>query len=194
MSESQGMAGDTPSPAGGPGGAGPGEQKSTGPAGAGPGGQIPQDAPGSGQARQPSEEEVRAYLAQLRQAGIGDIVAQAFSLLASAAEVKLGRRDARVLIDLATSVAEVGGPHVEGGLKQQMQQALNQLRLGQVEAESELAKLRAEGKLPAHETGDLPAEAAAANGSEASPPSRQEAPKTSERPSSAASRLWIPGR
>ncbi|MDQ4129559.1 MAG: hypothetical protein M3133_00960 [Actinomycetota bacterium] len=147
------------------------------------------DSPGSEQARQPSEEEVRAYLAQLRQAGIGDIVGQAFSLVASAAEVKLGRRDARVLIDIAASMADLTGPHVEDRLKQQMQQALNQLRLGQVEAESELEKLRAEGKLPPHETGDLPAEATSPSG-----PSGREAPKTSERPSSAGSRLWIPGR
>lgn len=168
MSESHGLAGDTPAP--------------------------PGDSPGSEQARKPSEEEVRAYLAQLRQAGIGDIVAQAFSLLASAAEVKLGRRDARLLIDLAATVADVGGPHVEERLKQQMQQALNQLRLGQVEAEAELAKLRAEGKLPAQETGDLPAEAAAASGGQTPQTAGRETPETSERPSSGASRLWIPGR
>ncbi len=152
------------------------------------------DSPGSEQPRPPSEEEVRAYLAQLRQAGIGDIVGQAFSLVASAAEVKLGRRDARVLIDIVASMADLTGPHVEDRLRQQMQQALNQLRLGQVEAESELAKLRAEGKLPPQETGDLPAEATAPGGGQTGPAAGREAPKTSERPSSAASRLWIPGR
>ncbi len=151
------------------------------------------DFPGP-QERKPSEEEVRAYLAQLRQAGVADIVAQAFSLLASGAEVKLGRRDARLLIDLAAAVADVGGPHVEERLRQQMQQALNQLRVGQVDAESQLAKLRSEGKLPPEEAGDLPEDAAAASGGQASQAPPQERPEPSERPPSAASRLWIPGR
>ncbi|MFN2555970.1 MAG: hypothetical protein ABR592_03735 [Nitriliruptorales bacterium] len=187
MSESQRMEWDTP----GPGGAGPGGQM---PGMAGDTPASPGDAPGSGQSRQPSEDEVRAYLAQLRQAGIGDIIAQAFSLLASAAEVKLGRRDARLLIDVAATVADMGGPHVEDRLKQQMQQALNQLRLGQVEAESELAKLRAEGKLPAQESGDLPPEAVSPGGEQTTRPAGQDAAQRSERPSSASSRLWIPGR
>lgn len=151
------------------------------------------DSPGA-QEGKPSEEEVRAYLAQLRQAGVADIVAQAFSLLASGAEVKLGRRDARLLIDLAAAVADVGGPHLEERLRQQMQQALNQLRVGQVDAESQLAKLRAEGKVPPEEAGDLPEGQAAASGEQASQSARQETPQSSERPSSAASRLWIPGR
>ncbi|MDP8961580.1 MAG: hypothetical protein M3N32_08205 [Actinomycetota bacterium] len=151
------------------------------------------DSPGA-QEGKPSEDEVRAYLAQLRQAGVADIVAQAFSLLASGAEVKLGRRDARLLIDLAAAVADVGGPHLEERLRQQMQQALNQLRVGQVDAESQLAKLRAEGKLPPEEADDLPEGAAAASAGQASQTARQETPRSSERPSSAASRLWIPGR
>ncbi|HEX2028255.1 MAG TPA: hypothetical protein VHF25_09685 [Nitriliruptorales bacterium] len=59
----------------------------------------------SGDAGQPTEEELRAYLAQLRQADANDIVSQVFSMVASAAEVKLGRRDGRLLIDVAAAVA-----------------------------------------------------------------------------------------
>ena len=62
---------------------------------------------------------------------IGDVV---FSLL-NAAQVKLGRRDARLLIDLATVAHEHAGPYLPGELTQQIDQMLGQLRLGQVSAE-----------------------------------------------------------
>lgn len=162
---------------------------------------IPGDLPGAGQpgaGRQPSEEEVRQYLAQLRQADVTEIVAQAFSMLASGAEVKLGRRDARLLIDAAVAVAEVTGPRLDERLSEQMDEALAQLQQGQVDAEEQLRKLRDEGRLPDDEEGDLPREgrpspADTAEGEdreEPAPPTQQER----QRGGSPTDRLWIPGR
>lgn len=84
---------------------------------------------------QPSEEQIRAYLSQLREADATEIVAQAFSLLASGAEVKLGRRDARVLIDAAAALSDAVGEDIDGGVTEQMSNAVGKLRMAQVEAE-----------------------------------------------------------
>ncbi len=143
------------------------------------------DAPGTDRAADPgqlSAEELRAYLAQLRRADVAEVIAQAFSILASGAEVKLGRRDGRLLIDAASALAEAVGPQLDRQLADQLNQAITQLRVGQVDAEKQLAQLRAEGKLPEQEQGDLPETAAAS-----------ERPAEEERPA-AASRLWLPGR
>ena len=58
-----------------------------------------------------------------------------FSLL-HAAQVKLGRRDARLLIDVTAVAHEHARPYVPGDLTRQIDQVLGQLRLGQVGAES----------------------------------------------------------
>lgn len=147
------------------------------------------------QGREPTEEEVRAYLAQLRQADPAEIVAQAFSMLASGAEVKLGRRDARLLIDLAGAVAEQASGRLDEQLTGQMDQAVTQLRTAQVDAEGQLAQLREEGKLPDEEEGDLPEEGAppprpAAGSDPAAPPTQARPP---QQPPSKTSRLWVPG-
>ncbi|HEX2028254.1 MAG TPA: hypothetical protein VHF25_09680 [Nitriliruptorales bacterium] len=74
-------------------------------------------------------------------------------------------------------------------LREQMDQALSQLRVGQVDAERQLSQLRSEGKLPQEETGDLPADRVAA-----SQGAGMEEPAEQPQRSSATSRLWIPGR
>ncbi len=139
--------------------------------------------------REPTEEEMRALAGQLRHADVAEIVAQAFSMLAQGAQFKLGRRDGRMLIDLAATVAETAGDRVDPRLRQQMDQALSQLQMAQVDAEKQLDQLRAEGKLPEDEEGDLPAEGGPAQPQQAAEP--QDEP---EQGPSAASRLWVPGR
>lgn len=67
---------------------------------------------------------------------IGDIV---FSLL-HAAQVKLGRRDARLLIDVSTVAHEHARPFLPDELTRQIDQALGQLRLGQVSAEGQASR------------------------------------------------------
>lgn len=148
------------------------------------------------QGRQPTEEEVRAYLAQLRQTDATEIIAQAFSALASGAEVKLGRRDARLLIDAAAAVAEGVGERIDERVRQQMDQAVSQLRLAQVDAEKQLAEMRAEGRIPGDEVGDIPAEPgeapAARTGEDQGAGDAGETQRQQQ--SSPADRLWIPGR
>ena len=58
-----------------------------------------------------------------------------FSLL-NAAQVKLGRRDARLLIDVTAVAHEHARPYLPGELTRQIDQVLGQLGLGQVSAES----------------------------------------------------------
>ncbi|MBW3578730.1 MAG: hypothetical protein KY462_13515 [Actinobacteria bacterium] len=146
------------------------------------------DAGPGGQARQPTEEEVAAYLAELRRTDVTSVVAQSFSVLASGAEVKLGRRDARLLIDAAAALADAVRSHADERLVTQMDQALTQLRTAQVDAEDELNKLRAEGKLPEEEAGDLPTGDRPAQGDAGG------ADDTQPTRPAGTSRLWVPGR
>ena len=157
--------------------------------------------PGALEGEQPTEEELRAYVASLRVSDVHEIVAQVFSELASAAQVKLGRRDARLLIDLAAALQDSASGRIDDRLATQMRTAVDQLRLGQVDAEQQLQQLRTEGRLPAEEDGDLPASGPVTVGttategdaadSQAPPPASSGAPPAGQ---SAASRLWIPGR
>jgi len=62
---------------------------------------------------------------------IGDFL---FNLL-NAAQVKLGRRDARLLIDVTVVAHEHARPHLPGEFNSQIDQILGQLRMGQVSAE-----------------------------------------------------------
>jgi hypothetical protein len=152
------------------------------PTSGGPGG------PGAG--GQPSEEELRAALGQLRAAPVDQIVAEVASALLNAAQVKLGRRDGRLLIDTTALVTDQVRPHVPAELVDQLDEVLNQLRLAQVEAEREVAAAKAQGH---EEPNDLagsaapaPPEAAGTGGGADAPP-----PGT---PASKTSRLWVPGR
>ncbi|MCA1711873.1 MAG: hypothetical protein LC789_09705 [Actinobacteria bacterium] len=154
-------------------------------------------ASGPYEGEQPTEEELRAYVAALRVSDVHEIVAQVFSELASAAQVKLGRRDARLLIDLAAALQDAAAARIDERLATQMRTAVDQLRLGQVDAEKQLQQLRSEGRLPAEEEGDLPAAGPATAG--ATPAGDTPAPDPGAAPpapsgQSAASRLWVPGR
>lgn len=165
--------------------------------------QVPGADPTGGQGGQQelSEEQIRAYLSQLRQADVSEIVAQAFSMLAQGAEVKLGRQDARTLIDAVTAITEQVGDTVDERLKDQMEQVVNQLRMAQIDAEKQLAQMREEGRLPDEETGEVPADASPPDEGEAAGQSPPQDPSGQQRGagqpgqgSDASSRLWIPGR
>jgi hypothetical protein len=164
----------------------------------------PTDPTQPGQDREPTEEEVRAYLGQLRAAPVDQVVAEVASALLNAAQVKLGRRDGRLLLDLVGDVAERTRPHLPAELTSQVDEALNQLRLAQVEAEREVAAAAQQGHVEPDDLGaqggapaaGSDAGAASEQGSEQTPPP-QEAPRQQppQQPGgSAASRLWVPGR
>jgi hypothetical protein len=89
---------------------------------------------------QTSAQDARKFAEQLRSAPVHEIVAEAFFMLLNGAQIKLGRRDARLLIDLSTVIFEYVRGYLPETLVKQVDQSLAQLRLGQVSAESEASK------------------------------------------------------
>lgn len=125
----------------------------------------------------PSEAEMRELMAQLRAAPAADLLAELFSSMLSTAQVKLGRRDARLFIDLCAQSLDYARPHLPSELTQQVDAALGQLRLAQVRAEGEVA---AAGEPEPHDLDHVP-----------TPPTTPTPEPTS---APAASRLWVPGQ
>lgn len=156
---------------------------------------LGQAAAGGGQ--EPSEEEIRAYLGQLRSAPADQVLAEVSSALANAAQVKLGRKDARLLLDVVAAVSETIRGRVADDLPDQLDDVLTKLRLAQVEAEREVAAAAAQGHA---EQGDLGSEdGGQEEGDEGSPspsaPGESSAPGSGPAPGqgAAAKRLWTPG-
>lgn len=127
----------------------------------------------------PSEEELRAYLESLRAAQPVEVIVQAFGILATASEVKLGRSDARVLIDGMAGLLDATAGHMPTEIVTKMRETVVQLQMAQVQAEREGVSQGAE---PGQGT------AQADGQGQSTPPSEQPEQE------SAASRLWIPGR
>lgn len=88
----------------------------------------------------PSEHDAREPVERLRSAPAEEIITNLFSTMLSTAQVKLGRRDARVFIDLCAQGLEYAGRYLPEELGKQVETALGQLRLAQVSAENEVAK------------------------------------------------------
>lgn len=150
-------------------------------------GQMPAGAAG---ADGPSEEEVRQYLDQMRSAPVEQVLAEVLQGLLNAAQVKLGREDARLLLDTAATITDNVGEHLSDQLAQQVDQALSQLRMAQVEAEKEAAQ----GAPEINDLGAAPDLDGADAGSPESPdPAAQQQPQPGS-PGSQTSKLWIPGQ
>jgi hypothetical protein len=147
---------------------------------------MPPPPPGAGQG--PSEEEVRAYLAQMRGAPAEQVIAEVLQGLINAAQVKLGRRDARLLLDTTAVVMDHARSFVDPELGAQVDQALTQLRLAQVEAEKEVA---AAGQ---PEPNDLPAPPPPPGSDQPSPGSEPPPASAPPRGESPINKLWLPGR
>ena len=130
-----------------------------------------------------SEEEVHRLVEQLRSAPAEQIIADVLSSVLNAAEIKLGRRDARLFIDLCTVMLEYADRYLSAELGKQVEKALGQLRLAQVSAESEIAR---KGEPEPNDLSRIPAppatgaRPAAASPGDSSTPSR--------------SKLWVPGQ
>jgi hypothetical protein len=126
-----------------------------------------------------SEQDARALVEQLRSTPADQIVADVLSMVLDAARVKLGRRDARLFIDLCTVMVQYAGPYLSGELGKQVESALGQLRLGQVSAERRVAT---KGELEPNDLGRIPTP----------PPAGGQADRPSGA-SPASSKLWVPG-
>jgi len=165
----------------------------------------PSTAADLGGQQQPSEEEIRAYLSQLREAPVDQVLAEVSNALLNAAQVKVGRRDGRLLIDATAAMTDAVRGHAAQELTDQLDQALTQLRMAQVEGEQQVAQAAASGQA---ESGDLATdpsggdEAGDATGEQAGSGAdagageqpRQAPPQQPPAGGSAASRLWVPGR
>ena len=141
-----------------------------------------------------SEAQAREFVAQLRSAPAEQIITELLSGLLNAAQVKLGRRDARLLIDLSAVLHEHARGPLPAELTRQVDQALHQLRLGQVRAEGEAAQRNPEPNALAGAPAPPAAPPAAPAGTPAPPAGTpaSAAPPPPQPP--AASRLWLPGR
>ena len=121
---------------------------------AGPGG-------GTGQEQARSAEEAREYVRRMRSLPVDEVIRDVLFGLLNAAQVKLGRRDARLLIDLTAVAHEHARPYLPDEFTKQIDQALGQLRLGQVSAEGHVSQ-RGEpeendlGRIPAPPQADAP--------------------------------------
>jgi hypothetical protein len=93
--------------------------------------------PGSGAERDlpPSADEVREYVHRLRSLPVEQVIGDVVFTMLNAAQAKLGRRDARLLIDVSTVAHQHARPYLPDELTRQVDQALGQLRLSQVSAE-----------------------------------------------------------
>jgi hypothetical protein len=144
--------------------------------------------PGAGGDQQPSEEEVRQYLAQLRQAPAEQVIAEVLSGLLNAAQVKVGRKDGRLLLDLSAQVIDGAREHLSDELTNQVDEVLGQLRMAQVEGEREVANAAEQGQ---QEPNDLGATEQAAPQGEQTPPSTP--PPSDPGQGAGGGRLWTPG-
>lgn len=129
----------------------------------------------------PSEAELEQMLVQMREAPVEQILVEVVNALVQAAQVKLGRPDARLLIDVVAGVAEAAAGRADRALLGQLGEAVTQLRLAQVNAEGE-PTATGEAAAPAQHT----ARPAGRPAGQAMAPGQQSPP--------AGARLWVPGR
>ena len=87
---------------------------------------------GAAQGEERPAEDARDYARQLRSLSVDQVLGDFLFSLLNAAQVKLGRRDARLLIDVAAVVHEHARPYLQGELTRQIDQVLGHLRMGQV--------------------------------------------------------------
>jgi hypothetical protein len=101
-----------------------------------------------------SAEDAREYVQRMRSLPVQQVIEDVVFGLLNAAQIKLGRRDARLLIDLSTVVHEHARPYLPDKLTKQIDQVLGQLRLGQVSAEGHASQ---QGEPEANDLDRVPA-------------------------------------
>jgi hypothetical protein len=141
---------------------------------------------------QPSQEEVQAYMEQLRQAAPSELIAQSYSMLGTGAEVKLGEENARLLIDGMHALVEAVADRLENDdLAQQMRDGVGRLQAAQVQAERQQGETAGEGQSAAEATSA--GEPQSSQGG-AGAPSQDQPPQQGRQGQNATDNLGIPGR
>ena len=90
----------------------------------------------TGPGNERATEDPREYMRRLRSLPVDQVLGDVLLSLLNAAQVKLGRRDARLLIDVAAVAHGHARAYLPGELAGQVDQVLGQLRMGQVNAEN----------------------------------------------------------
>lgn len=172
-----------------------------------------------GGAQQPSEEQMREAMGQMRATPVDQFVAGGLQELLTAAQVKLGRNDGRLLLDLVGVLNDATRGQVDEQLTSQVDDALSQLRMAQVQAEREIVNAATEGHVEQNDLPRRPApielkereapeptegdevvtpdgEEGEVTGADGAPGADAPQQQASQQPSgsSASSRLWVPGR
>jgi len=129
-----------------------------------------------------SEHDAQQLVERLRSAPAEEIITELFSTLLSTAQVKLGRRDARLFIDVCAQTLEYAGRYLPEEMGKQVEAALGRLRLAQVSAENEVAK---RGEPEPNDLSHLPTPPTGGNRVESD---------SGHQSASPSSRLWVPGR
>jgi hypothetical protein len=95
---------------------------------------------GERSAQDAREQDARDYARRLRALPVDQVLGEFLFSMLNAAHVKLGRRDARLLIDVTAVAHEHARPHLPDELTRQVDQVLGQLRMGQVTAEGQASQ------------------------------------------------------
>lgn len=90
---------------------------------------------GTGPGDEQAAQDTREYARRLRSLPVDQVLGEFLFSLLNAAQVKLGRRDARLLIDVTAVAHEHARSYMPGELTRQIDQALGQLRMAQVNEE-----------------------------------------------------------
>jgi len=130
-----------------------------------------------------SEDEVQAYVEKLRTAPADQLLVELLFTALNAAQVKLGRNDARLFIDFSGMLVDHLREYLPDDAVGQADQALGQLRLAQVQAEGEVAR---SDRPEANDLERRPAGFAPASGGPTDPP-------PTPPPPTGGSGLWVPG-
>ncbi len=109
---------------------------------------------GAEQAGKQAAEDAREYVRQMRSLPVEQVLGEFLFSLLHTAQVKLGRRDARLLIDVTAVAHEHVRPYLPSELTSQIDQMLGQLRLNQVSAESHVSQ---QGQPEEHDLDQAPA-------------------------------------
>jgi len=86
------------------------------------------------EAERPAEDPGE-YVQRIRSLPVDQVIGDVLFSLLQAAQVKVGRRDARLLIDVTAVAHEHARRYLPGDLTKQIDQVLGQLRMAQVSAE-----------------------------------------------------------
>ncbi len=132
----------------------------------------------------PSEAEMQQMLAQMREAPAEQVLVEVVNALLQAVQVKLGRADARLLLDVVAATTDAVRGRADEQLVAQVTDAVTQLRLAQVEAEGGAQGAVGESGSGAPDTAAGPPQAAR-------PP--QPAQPAQQGQPGGGSRLWVPG-